>query len=378
MLETYILNSPMWRSHSLPAYETNRVIVTHASEIPYLGTFLKPSNARMVARIALVDYNQSLGDRILIQEEGSEPVPIKILTSGLKNKFINCEFILFCHNYRYENFLSGHRYMQNNGIRSFFVAMPYMHGEGMKTTFLPDYLSRNRHELDEVFGLLADEQSRLVFAARIRALVTGNIGYLPISEFPQYFHPMVGPRTGDVVMDGGVSEYCHEQASIAEAVGPEGRIFGFEPDKTGFAKASEALNRQQVCANYRLLPYGLWNKKEIVRFTPLGVGSHVGAQDGCEAVDVQMTSIDQTVSEQGLDSVDFIKLDIEGSEENALHGAVRTITRFRPRLAISAYHKPHDLFALPLLIKKLHKKYRFYLGHHHPTLFDTVLYAVAE
>ena len=56
-------------------------------------------------------------------------------------------------------------------------------------------------------------------------------------------------------MDGGVSEHCNEQAAISAAVGPGGRIFGFEPDASGFAKATEALGRQEACANYRLLSY---------------------------------------------------------------------------------------------------------------------------
>ena len=77
-------------------------------------------------------------------------------------------------------------------------------------------------------------------------------------------------------------------------------------------------------------------------YASLGVGSHVGDRAGHDAVEVQMTSVDETVREHGLPSVDFIKLDVEGSEENALHGAVRSIAKYKPRLAISAYHKPES------------------------------------
>ncbi|MFH1618985.1 MAG: FkbM family methyltransferase [bacterium] len=69
-------------------------------------------------------------------------------------------------------------------------------------------------------------------------------------------------------------------------------------------------------------------------------------------------------------------MDIEGAELDALKGAAETIKKNRPKLAICIYHKPSDLFEIPLFIKSLVPEYRFYLRQHQPISCDLVLYAV--
>ena len=59
--------------------------------------------------------------------------------------------------------------------------------------------------------------------------------------------------------------------------------------------------------------------------------------DGADVV--QIMSIDSYVAEKKLPRVDFIKLDVEGAELDTLKGAATTIARFKPILALSAYHK---------------------------------------
>lgn len=73
----------------------------------------------------------------------------------------------------------------------------------------------------------------------------------------------------------------------------------------------------------------------------------------------------------------YIKYDVEGSEERALLGSAETIARCRPKLNVAVYHRNEDMFALPLLINKLNKKYRIYLRHH-PYIpdWDTNIYCV--
>jgi len=76
--------------------------------------------------------------------------------------------------------------------------------------------------------------------------------------------------------------------------------------------------------------------------------------------------------------VNTIKMDIEGSEIEAIKGAKETILRYCPKLQICVYHKMDDLWNIPLLIRSINPKYKFYLGHHSQNIFDTLLYAIPD
>ncbi len=75
----------------------------------------------------------------------------------------------------------------------------------------------------------------------------------------------------------------------------------------------------------------------------------------------------------------LIKMDIEGSEMDALNGAQRMIGKYHPGLAISVYHKPWDMWQIPLWVNgHFPEVYDFYLRVHAQATFDTVMYAVPK
>jgi FkbM family methyltransferase len=79
-------------------------------------------------------------------------------------------------------------------------------------------------------------------------------------------------------------------------------------------------------------------------------------------VRLPVTTIDRIVSELQLPSVDFIKMDIEGAEKNALRGARATLLKFSPTMAISAEHLPDDAQAIPAQVKELAPGLRMEFG----------------
>ena len=89
-------------------------------------------------------------------------------------------------------------------------------------------------------------------------------------------------------------------------------------------------------------------------------------------------TIDDYVSKNRLHSVDFIIMDIEGSEEKALLGVKETIRKFTPKLAICVYHKPDDFYRIPMAILKINPEYDFYLDHYTIHREETVLYAIRK
>ena len=86
-------------------------------------------------------------------------------------------------------------------------------------------------------------------------------------------------------------------------------------------------------------------------------------------------TIDGLVGSNQLKKIDFLKMDIEGSELGALQGGEKALRRWRPKLAISLYHRPEDLFSIPLWLSALDCGYRFFLDHYSIHHEETVLYA---
>jgi len=78
----------------------------------------------------------------------------------------------------------------------------------------------------------------------------------------------------------------------------------------------------------------------------------------------------------GDEKATFIKMDIEGSELEALKGAQNQIKVNKPKLAICVYHKETDLITIPQFILSLNPDYKLYLRHYGNFSTELVLYAL--
>ena len=75
------------------------------------------------------------------------------------------------------------------------------------------------------------------------------------------------------------------------------------------------------------------------------------------------------------EAVSYIKMDIEGSERQALFGAKKLIRAYRPRLAVCIYHRRWDVIILPLLVLWLFPGYRLTIRQYSASVYETVLLA---
>lgn len=111
-------------------------------------------------------------------------------------------------------------------------------------------------------------------------------------------------------------------------------------------------------------------RREKVRFSGSGTMiSRVGEGD----MEVDCVPLDELLAEE---SPTWIKMDIEGSEMDALAGARKIIGRDSPVLAICVYHKQDDVRRVPLLMSQMFDEYRFFLRPHEVEGWDLVCYAV--
>ena len=184
----------------------------------------------------------------------------------------------------------------------------------------------------------------------------------------------------DVVIDAGG---CWGDTALyfADRVGAGGKVFSWEfvPQNLDIFRRNLALNPklehvvsilQNACGD---------RSGEVIQYCPDGPATSLKqgddqAQDGLE---VQTVSIDDFVKQEKLTRLNYIKMDIEGSELKALQGAEETLRRFKPKLAIALYHKEDDFLTIPAYLDRLGLQYKFFLDHFTIYNEETVLFAVA-
>jgi len=183
---------------------------------------------------------------------------------------------------------------------------------------------------------------------------------------------------GDVVIDAGG---CWGDTTLQFAceAGAKGHVYAFE-----FAPNNLEVMRKNIGLNPHLAPLITVVENPVgaqsggkMFYLENGPASRVASTKVDERyIECAIVSIDQFATDKKLEKVDFIKMDIEGSELDALKGAEQTIRKFKPKLAICIYHKPDDYITIPKYLSELQLGYRFYIAHHTIFLGETVLFAV--
>ncbi|MDM9583773.1 FkbM family methyltransferase [Nostoc sp. GT001] len=196
--------------------------------------------------------------------------------------------------------------------------------------------------------------------------------------FKQYYfnrnNVKICPELGDYVIDAGA---CFGDTAIAFAstIGSEGKVFSFEIEPHNLdVFCYNLMQNQDLAERVVISDYALTDSSETQLYLH-GDGPSANISNTPSEIPIATTTIDQLVYEKSIDRVDFIKMDIEGAELSALHGAVETIRKFRPKLAISIYHRPNDIFDIPIFIHSLDIGYQLYIDHYTIHLGETVLYA---
>lgn len=192
-----------------------------------------------------------------------------------------------------------------------------------------------------------------------------------LGEYSQYFDKeIMKPEIGEVFVDGGSLDGGDSKNFIEWCGGKYDKIYAFEPDSSSVRKV-QAVSEQWD--NFEVLQVGLWSDKNTLRFSSGNEEGSSISENG--DISVEVDSIDNVLEGQ---KATFIKMDIEGSELQALEGAVNTIKQYKPKLAICVYHKPEDIIDIPLKILEINPNYRFYLRHYSYVNTETVLYAVDD
>lgn len=153
-------------------------------------------------------------------------------------------------------------------------------------------------------------------------------------------------QPGDIVYDvGGHVGYYSVLSSVL--AGPTGHVFVFEPRPLNIAFIKHHVQINGI-ENVTLLEAAVSDKTGEAGFedkTGSGTG-HLSVDGGLK---VQTLVIDEFVNGESHPYPDFLKMDIEGGEIDALNGARKTIEKSRPNLLIATHGDTAHSFVLDYL-----------------------------
>ena len=211
-------------------------------------------------------------------------------------------------------------------------------------------------DLYDVYNLFIDEESKKAFCGYLLAKVSSKLSYAVHANTPQYVCAGFAPKKDDILIDGGSCD-----GSTAARFSDMGcKVFAFEMDKINYAMAAELAKKKGFVVEN--LGLGSYNHDSHYTHIEGNIGASKIAKDGNNITSI--VTLDLYVANNKIPRVDFIKLDTEGAELNILRGATDTIARYKPRLAISAYHKLNDLWVLTKFVKSIRPDYEFAFRHY--------------
>jgi len=185
------------------------------------------------------------------------------------------------------------------------------------------------------------EGNKVVYKTNFRDTVLfTNEALYPIAEDFNYYQHFYKTKKDDVVIDAGAN-MGHVSIFLSKKVGANGKVYCFEPDKFNveLLNSNRSLNTD-LNDNIIIEDLLLWNENILVDFEEAGtVGSSaVWFSENAKIVKKQAVTLDSWAEKVQLTRLDFIKMDIEGAEIEALEGCEEVIKKYNPNFAIASYH----------------------------------------
>lgn len=147
-------------------------------------------------------------------------------------------------------------------------------------------------------------------------------------------------KKGDTVIDCGanIGYYTNFFRAI---VGKKGSVHAFEPVPSTFKCLTKNTLKYSNCNNYSLNMVGLYKEKSTKNiYIPDSISGHASLNKHKDAwnahkidkKEIKLITLDAFIEDNGINKVDFMKIDVEGSEIDALQGSKLTLQKNKPKL----------------------------------------------
>jgi FkbM family methyltransferase len=188
------------------------------------------------------------------------------------------------------------------------------------------------------------------------------------------FEPFKHAYNEEIFVDGGCLNFNSSMEFLQNCLNAK-KIYAFEPNPD--TNVLDRIRRNIMLSGFKnviLINAALWSENTRLSFntfdnTP-GLSS---VRNGGKNL-VNAVALDSVVEPD--ENISFIKLDVEGAENEALKGMNGTIRRCRPKLAICIYHKAYDYVDIPEYILSLVPEYKIYMRHYTDTYFESIMFAM--
>lgn len=302
-------------------------------------------------------------------------------------------FIKFIKQYDYSDIrkavIRNLKYFSDSNNALYTRSINYFNKYNFWGTYHPDMedfeLAENRaHALTEhlddfewVFHNLSDYRSKKILVNILYYWLmsdTRRIEQIYDKTFNQYFdHDLVKCNKNEVFVD--IGGYTGDTlVSYARNFGKDcyKRMYCYEIVPAGIQYIEENVKRLEL-ENVSIRQKGASSKNGTMYLTDDALTS-INQLSENGTIEVPTVRIDDDIEEK----VTFIKMDIEGGEEDALLGCTGKIKQYHPKLALSVYHNYKDMWKLPCIIYDVDPSYKFYLRYYGSSVLPTeyVLYAI--
>jgi FkbM family methyltransferase len=293
-----------------------------------------------------------------------------ISPEDLKNKYPNA--LVLVSTIQYSGEIT--KKLQSLGFEKIQIILPTAWSElFVQYISISDFEVRHLAGYEWAYSFFDDDISKGIVLDRIRVYLLGQ-ALAKTSTGQQYFElGIINLSENEVFVDGGCFTGDTAESFVLQTNGKYVHIYSFEPDSATYETAIRNLAKYE---NVDVIPKGLWSAETELKFYSDGgtSGSSRFADSG--SMSLPVTSLDTFFAGKSDDELPtFIKMDIEGSEKEALLGAEAVIKKKRPKLAVCVYHKPEDVYELTQLIHSFDLGYQFTLRQHMDGVWDTILYA---
>lgn len=181
------------------------------------------------------------------------------------------------------------------------------------------------------------------------------------SIFPDYWEPDIfTDNEGDILVDVG----AFDGDSIENYVKTYGRnyrkIYAYEISPDSYNALCENVAQWKLHdVELRCKGAGAVHGEMFLDTNADDASANRLRREGSSQERVEVVPLDEDIEE-----LTFLKMDIEGAEQEALLGSERLIRSQHPKLAISVYHGYDDIWKIPLMIDGMYPDYQFYLRYY--------------